>query len=203
VVRSKSERANPFKDDKNLITDPVFLIGNGKSREQFSLEQLRGKGTIIGCNALYRDFTPDVLIAIDAKLIKEIRDNKYHENNFTIIPHNRTTDLPGSKRWRTDKFNTSGCYAMKLISYWMQPEYCYMLGMDNYPGNVYDSTLNYQVNTLQNFSGVGNYYLKALDFSDKTVFVNVNDRDAWPDAAHATGRYKFITYGEFKAKVLA
>ena len=40
----------------------VFCIGNGTSRQNFSLESLRDKGKIYGCNALYRDFKPDVLI---------------------------------------------------------------------------------------------------------------------------------------------
>ena len=43
----------------------VFCIGNGESRKDFDLETLRPHGKIYGCNALYRDFTPDVIIAVD------------------------------------------------------------------------------------------------------------------------------------------
>ena len=43
----------------------AFCIGNGESRKGFDLEQLRPHGKIYGCNALYRDFTPDVLVAVD------------------------------------------------------------------------------------------------------------------------------------------
>ena len=43
----------------------AFVIGNGQSRSHFNLNTLRGKGTIYGCNALYRDFMPDVLVATD------------------------------------------------------------------------------------------------------------------------------------------
>ena len=43
----------------------VFCIGNGESRQGFDLEKLRQHGTIYGCNAIYRDFMPDVLTAVD------------------------------------------------------------------------------------------------------------------------------------------
>jgi hypothetical protein len=43
----------------------VFCIGNGESRKGFDLEKLRPHGKIYGCNALYRDFTPDHLSAVD------------------------------------------------------------------------------------------------------------------------------------------
>ena len=50
----------------------VFCIGNGESRKDFDLEKLRSHGKIYGCNALYRDFTPDVLIAVDPGITHEI-----------------------------------------------------------------------------------------------------------------------------------
>jgi hypothetical protein len=73
-----------------------------------------------------------------------------------------------------------------------------MLGMDGYPGNMYDGTKNYAPNTLQNFKGVIGYYIKALSGPGETVFINVNEKDAWPKEAHDTGKYKFITYEEFE-----
>ena len=57
--------------DKNKKT--AFIIGNGKSRLGFDLNKLRLYGTIYGCNALYREFHPDYLIAIDESMIDEIR----------------------------------------------------------------------------------------------------------------------------------
>ena len=47
----------------------AFIIGNGGTRRSFPLDILRGHGTIYGCNALYRDFEPDFLVAIDAGMI--------------------------------------------------------------------------------------------------------------------------------------
>ena len=43
----------------------AFVIGNGISRRGLDLTQLQPYGKIYGCNALYREFTPDVLVATD------------------------------------------------------------------------------------------------------------------------------------------
>lgn len=43
----------------------VFVIGNAESRQGFDLYKLRRHGYILGCNALYRDFDPDWLVAVD------------------------------------------------------------------------------------------------------------------------------------------
>ena len=43
----------------------IFLIGNGESRKGFNLDTLKPHGKIYGCNALYREFTPDVLVSVD------------------------------------------------------------------------------------------------------------------------------------------
>jgi len=50
----------------------VFCIGNGESRRDFNLQNLRQYGKIYGCNALYRDFTPDVLTSVDHGMMHEI-----------------------------------------------------------------------------------------------------------------------------------
>lgn len=63
-------------------TSRAFIIGNGKTREGFDLEQLRLHGTIYGCNALYRDFTPDYLVAIDEAITQEIRESDFPEDKF-------------------------------------------------------------------------------------------------------------------------
>ena len=70
----------------------VFCIGNGESRKSLDLLQLRPHGKIYGCNALYRDFTPDVLIAVDMGIMHEIYHSGYaYENqcyfrNWSKVP---------------------------------------------------------------------------------------------------------------------
>jgi hypothetical protein len=59
----------------------AFVLGNGISRQSVSIEQLRPIGKIYGCNALYRDFTPDVLVATDMPIATQIQNSGYAQNN--------------------------------------------------------------------------------------------------------------------------
>ena len=71
-----------------------FIIGNGKSRDGFDLEQLRKYGSIYGCNALYRDFTPDYLVAIDEAIIKEITHSDFDMECFVVPPEEEQYEHP-------------------------------------------------------------------------------------------------------------
>ena len=74
----------------------AYIIGNGASRQPFDLMILRGKGTVFGCNALYRDFSftspkyvlPDFLIAIDDAITIEIESSDFPSNRIIIPPEN-------------------------------------------------------------------------------------------------------------------
>ena len=61
----------------------VFCIGNGESRKNFNLDQLKPHGKIYGCNALYREYTPDVLVSVDHGIMHEIYQSGYCYKNET------------------------------------------------------------------------------------------------------------------------
>ena len=63
----------------------VFCIGNGESRQGFDLEQLRPHGKIYGCNAIYRDFTPDILVALDSRMNHEVYRSGYAFENICYL----------------------------------------------------------------------------------------------------------------------
>ena len=66
-----------------VMTKRVFIIGNGESRKDFDLTQLRKHGKIYACNAFYRDNPlPDVLVAVDSIMTHEI----YHKGIAHKIP---------------------------------------------------------------------------------------------------------------------
>jgi len=77
----------------------AFIIGNGGSRKGFDLLLLKDKGTVFGCNALYRDYQksspkyvlPDYLVAIDSPIITEIESSDF--------PSTRTLFPPEEERW--------------------------------------------------------------------------------------------------------
>ena len=62
------------------------MLGNGTSRKSIRLESTKTKGTVYGCNALYREFDPDYLVAVDTKMILEINKAGYqHRHQFGLI----------------------------------------------------------------------------------------------------------------------
>ena len=67
------------------MTNRVFCIGNGESRAPVDLIKLRPHGKIYGCNGLYRDFTPDVLCAVDHAIMHEVYHSGYCDNNETWL----------------------------------------------------------------------------------------------------------------------
>ena len=60
---------------------PAFVLGNGVSRQGLPLHDIKQNGPIYGCNALYRDFTPDVLVATDKPIALEIESTGYPIKN--------------------------------------------------------------------------------------------------------------------------
>jgi len=59
----------------------AFVIGNGISRIGIPLQKLHYKGKLYGCNALYREYTPDVLVSTDQPIAEHIQRSGYSKNN--------------------------------------------------------------------------------------------------------------------------
>ena len=79
-----------FEGDDAQGIDNVFVLGNGPSRANIDPSKL--DGTVIGCNACYRDFTPDVICAMDAGIISEIIDSGFDGDCY--FTHNTWNLLP-------------------------------------------------------------------------------------------------------------
>ena len=69
----------------------VNVIGNGESRKGFDLNTL--SGIVIGCNAIYRDHTPDILCASDQSMCKEIRESDYAGPLYTRPDWNKKFNI--------------------------------------------------------------------------------------------------------------
>ena len=75
------------------MSKTAFVLGNGTSRQSVDLNQLKEHGTIYGCNALYREFNPDYLVAVDTKMIIEINKAGYQHSNEVWTNPNRAYHL--------------------------------------------------------------------------------------------------------------
>lgn len=64
----------------------ALIIGNGMSRQDFDIHSMREDYYTFGCNAIYRDFEPDILVALDEEIISEILDSEFPKDRFIIPP---------------------------------------------------------------------------------------------------------------------
>ena len=174
---NKIVKPNPLFKNPEFMTDPVFIVGNGNSRQNFNLEKLKGKGTIIGCNALYRDFSPDILSLVNYRMIKEVQE--YARKNFCITLINRKRDMNHIVEWKVPGVNSSGCLAIKIVSLLIRPSKCYMIGMDGIEGNIYNDTKNYPKDMKRSLKRMFRHNVLAVKEAKKTTFINVNIEDNW------------------------
>lgn len=132
-----------------------FVLGNGKSRLAIDPVELKPHGKVYACNAAYRDFTPDHLVAVDKKMVDELIENHVdnHTNVWTKDKHTKGNikPLPKHLGW------SSGPTALWLASQ-ENPSTIYIIGFDYTPSiqynNVYANTPNYKKSTdMAIFSG--------------------------------------------------
>ena len=144
VTHPKINRPRP----KNEV---AFVIGNGHSRKDISLDHLKSYGTIYGCNAMYREFEPDYLVAVDTKMIIEINKAGYQRNHEVWTnPNKAYNKFSGFSYFSPSKGWSSGPTALHLASEHKNNE-IYILGFD-YVGldnntkvnNLYAGTFNYK-----------------------------------------------------------
>lgn len=143
----------PVKVNEHTNQSYGFVLGNGTSRQSIDPLQMQQYGKVYGCNAIYREFDPDYLIAVDVKMIVEINENKYQLKNKNVwTNHNKAyKNFNGFNFFRPSKGWSSGPTALWLAS---QHGYrkIYILGFD-YTGigennklvnNLYAGTKNYK-----------------------------------------------------------
>jgi hypothetical protein len=87
----------------NQISNRAVVIGNSPTRLEFDLQNLKkfsgllGADTLqsYGCNALYRDFTPDFLVAGGDEIVKELASSEYVKNNIVYTNAMHLLEYPG------------------------------------------------------------------------------------------------------------
>ena len=74
--------------------DTAFVIGNGESRAILPIENLKGKGVIYGCNAIYRD-RPDLcdhIVAVNKEMYEELK--QWHDKTVDAPAIHSLEDVP-------------------------------------------------------------------------------------------------------------
>jgi len=65
----------------NQQNNVAFVLGNGTSRRSLNHNNLLDKGIVYACNAMYREFEPHYLIAVDVKMVNEIVASGYNKTH--------------------------------------------------------------------------------------------------------------------------
>lgn len=128
------------------MSNIAFVIGNGKSREGLTLHPLMLLGQVIGCNALYTEFHPDILVAIDYAIFNHLTYLEYHLNDrlVTKMPKRYEDRIPGVEYFDTtlEKVN-SGTVAFQLaVNY--NPDEIFLIGFDLGGPNIYTGQPGYE-----------------------------------------------------------
>lgn len=131
----------------------AFVLGNGVSRRGLPLNDLNKYGLIYGCNALFRDYTPNVLVATDRPIALHIEESGYAQTNKFYT--RRPTEGSGALTIPKPYYGfSSGPVAVALAAL-DQHARIYMLGFDMGPdqtqkfNNLYASTEFYKTTGSQ------------------------------------------------------
>jgi len=142
------------------MTKYVSIIGNGESRRGFDISPLKDFSTVVGCNALYRDYMLEYVVCCDKHMCQEAANTV--SKNTTIFTRERwfrqfqfwpnikkLPELPyeGDKR-QDDPFHWgTGPYA-GVVGLTFKPKAIFMIGFDLYDrekqiNNMYTGTHGY------------------------------------------------------------
>jgi len=136
--------------------ESVFVLGNGPSRKSIDVSKL--DGTVIGCNACHRDFTPDVICATDAGIISDIIESGYDgqcyftHNSWNLLPEEAYDSLAnGTEHTTYRRFDSeyfvyisglaANCIQTKSYIIWIPK------GMENKIKNIGEDVLGWSTGT--------------------------------------------------------
>ena len=124
----------------SLFHDVHFCFGNGNSRKGLDVDKFKKKGTVVGCNAIYRDFTPDILVALDSRMNHEVYRSGYAFENicylgyWTPIPSAVAETMLMTQKGRVD-VEFKGCD--EAVYHGADGVFTFIQGLGKNPGITY------------------------------------------------------------------
>ena len=127
------------------MTKYVSIIGNGESRRGFDISPLKSFSTVIGCNAIYRDFITEYLVCADKHMCQQAvnavgkgttiytRDNWASQfANWPNVKQFPKLPYSGDKRQDEPFHWGTGPYA-GVLGLTFKPKAIFMIGFDLHP----------------------------------------------------------------------
>ncbi len=217
IRKGKKIQETAFYEDKvkAVPRGNAYCIGNGPSRKGFDLNKLKATGQTYGCNALYRDFVPDFIFSVDAKMTLKMCEDKVYEKCIHYAPalevnrpysKNKLHLTPNNPHWISGNqaFWTAAVHGHKNI---------YLIGFDfreygkDQLNNIYQDTENYgkrhsdiifevwltQFRQIQKMRPYCNW---VVVHDDPPEYLKVSNPSA------NFGKFKILNYKEFTDAVL-
>ena len=177
-----------------FTTTQALAIGNGRSRLEFDLTHIaRHKGGLLGadrlqtygCNALYRDFTPDFLVAVGNDIVKEIAESSYTNDGIVYANGQHVIEYPGKFYLIPQNVAfDAGALAVYLACFDGHKK-VFLMGYDGYDedshvNNVYTGTNGYPAHDEKQNETFWNLSLNAvIETYPEVEFVSVMPTTNW------------------------
>lgn len=179
----------------NQISNRAVVIGNGSERLRFDVQHLlKVKSGLLGadtlqsyaCNAFYRDFTPDFLIATSKTIAEELVNTSYTLGHIVYTRVDIALEFP--KHFYLvpyDPYTDAGTTAMYIACFDGHKK-IFMLGFDGQPceglnQNVYAGTQGYSpINATISDEKWINDRAQLFDAYNDVDFVWVTERGRLP-----------------------
>jgi len=193
----------------NQQHNAAFVLGNGTSRLSLNHHSLLDKGIVYACNAMYREFEPHYLIAVDVKMVNEIVASGWNKTHAVWTNPNKGI----STKHHLNLFNPHKGWSSGPTALWFASEQghrdIYIFGFD-FQGlqgrfnNVYADTYNYK-KTSDTATFHGNWLSQTertiKDFRHTQYYRVINPGDFVPDQLGIQVKnIKHITYDDFNSR---
>jgi len=193
----------------NQQHNAAFVLGNGTSRTSLNHHSLLDKGIVYACNAMYREFEPHYLIAVDVKMVNEIVASGWNKTHAVWTNPNKGI----STKHHLNLFNPHKGWSSGPTALWFASEQghrdIYIFGFD-FQGlqgrfnNVYADTYNYK-KTSDTATFHGNWLSQTertiKDFRHTQYYRVINPGDFVPDQLGIQVKnIKHITYDDFNSR---
>jgi hypothetical protein len=182
----------------NQISNRAVVIGNGISRNDldknlFNLLRNHKAGLLAssavqtyGCNALYRDFTPDFLVSCGPEISKELAESGYCDNEIVFSTQDSVIQYPGKFYLTPQNPHWDAGAIAAYLACFDGHKTVYLIGFDGYSGennswyNVYAGTNGYPAAFDPNTQAFTDQSLKlVMDTYNDVDFVRVMPTSNW------------------------
>lgn len=192
----------------------ALVLGNGESRSVLDLQKLSKGVTTIGCNAIHRDFIPNILVCCDRKMVAESISNESLEiiltrkdwlSHFNCDRLSGVPDLPWNEEDRHMQpiHWGSGSYAL-LTAAKLGFEEIFIAGFDLYSrtglvNNIYKNTEHYLKDDRPNVDYSYWVLQKSKIFKEyrNTIFYIINLEDWKLPIEWQLPNVKLIKFSDF------